>query len=123
MSCTLKTLVVLILAALMPLRALAAVTVGFCATGHQERAAAALGDHEHSAHAHTHQGDDKAPAEPFTPTCSICVEHCSNAVFATADAQAIVGVAMEENFLPHAARAAPAFFPDQLDRPPLAQLR
>jgi hypothetical protein len=118
-----RTLVLLLLVAMMPVRAVAGVAMAFCATGHQEmpaahggHATAAVG--EHAAHV---SGD--APAQPDPQRCSICTEHCSSAAFATADARVIAGVAIEEDVLPGAERCALAFFPDQLDRPPLASLR
>ena len=43
----LKTLVILLLAALLPLRAMAAVTVGTCAMGHGELAAGSHAGHGH----------------------------------------------------------------------------
>jgi hypothetical protein len=63
----LKILVVLALVALMPLRALASVTTGFCANGHQEQPVAAHGAHgDHGEHAH--HGAEDQPAKPVTPT-------------------------------------------------------
>lgn len=133
-----RTLLVLVLAVLLPLRAVAGVVTGYCANGHQEQPAAALlahgshaahGEHGgHDAHAgHDHHaasalhGDDAQPAKPVTPTCSICVEHCSSAAFAPGGAaQAVAVPAAAEASPSDDVRAAPAFFPDQLDRPPLA---
>jgi hypothetical protein len=133
-----KTLLVLVLAALLPLRAVAGVVIGYCVGGHQEQPVAAQlahGDHAghanhagHGAHAghddqlaSAHQGDDGQPAKPATPTCSICAEHCSSAAFAPGGApQAVAVPAAAEASPSDDVRAAPAFFPDQLDRPPLA---
>jgi len=132
MSRACKTLLTLILVALLPLRAVAGVTIGFCANGHQAPAAYAQpahGDHaEHGAHAgHEHhaagaqQGDDAQPAKPVTPTCSICAEHCSSAAFAPGSARQVVAAGAAAQAGPRDdVRAAPRFFPDQLDRPPLA---
>lgn len=139
-----RTLVVLVLAALLPLRAVAGVTMGFCANGHQEAAASETapshhhghgGDHArsgghqangdlaaHAAHgAQVAQGGDGSPAHPSAPTCSICVEHCSSAAFApVAAAPGLAAPAVSEASAGVAVTAAPAFVPDQLDRPPLA---
>jgi hypothetical protein len=139
-----KTLLVLVLAALLPLRAVAGVVIGFCANGHQQQPVAAHvahgahgthGDHaahgdfaEHGAQAgHDHHSvsahhvEDAQPAKPATPTCSICAEHCSSAAFAPGGAPQPVAVPVAaEASLSDDVRAAPAFFPDQLDRPPLA---
>lgn len=133
-----KTLLVLVLAALLPLRAVAGVVIGYCVGGHQEQPVAAQlahgahathGDHAgHGAHAghdqhaaSATQGNDGQPAKPATPTCSICAEHCSSAAFAPGSApQAVAVPAAAEASPSDDVRAAPAFFPDQLDRPPLA---
>lgn len=119
----LRTLVVLLLAFLLPLRAVAAVTIGYCATGHQDMTVAAHGDHTQGASSHANHGADEQPAKPATPSCSICVEHCSSAAFAPSSVQAVdfPPVAQDPVFL--AERVAPAYFPNQLDRPPLAALR
>ena len=107
---TLRTLVVLLLVLLLPLRAVAAVTIGLCAMGQQEAPAA-------------HQGCDEHPAESTPSPCNICVEHCASAVFALCAPQSATGNAVAESNRPLAERVAPAFVPEQLDRPPLALLR
>ena len=110
----LRTLVLLLLVAMLPLRAMAAVTIGFCAMGHEDSVVAA--------HAH-HDGDDQ-PAKPATPSCSICIEHCSNAAVALSAVQAVdAPAAIAQDRILLAERVAPAFISDQLDRPPLALLR
>jgi len=112
-----QTLVILLLVAMMPIRAVAGVAMAFCATGHQETPAA-HGGHAAGDHA-THDTGD-SPADPDPQRCSICIEHCSSAAFAIAESRQISAIAIEEQLLPRAVRSAPAFFPDQLDRPPLA---
>jgi hypothetical protein len=118
-----KTLLVLVLAALLPLRAVAGVVIGYCAAGHQEQPVAAQvahGGHDHAA-ADAHHRNDGQPAKPVTPTCSICAEHCTSAAFAPGSApQAVAIHAAAEASPSDDARAVPPFFPDQLDRPPLA---
>ena len=127
----------LVLAVLLPLRAAAGVVIGYCANGHHEKAAAGHvaqgsqvahgGRAAHDAHAghdhHSageHHADDAQPAKPATQTCSICAEHCSSAAFAPGGAtQAVAAPAAAEASASADARAAPPFFPDQLDRPPL----
>jgi hypothetical protein len=108
------------LVALMPLRAVAAVTIGFCAAGHQEAAVPSHAEHGHDAQVHVHQGGDQPPAKPATPSCSICAEHCSGAAFAPSMGQSVdAGPVAQERVL-LAERIASAFILDQLDRPPLA---
>lgn len=138
MPCVSKTLLVLVLAALLPLRAVAGVVIGYCAAGHHGQPAAehvALGSHDahggraaqgtqagHDHHpASAHHADDGQPAKPATQTCSICAEHCSSAAFAPGGvAQAVAAPAAAEASASEDARAAPPFFPDQIDRPPLS---
>jgi hypothetical protein len=111
----LKLFAVVILVALMPLRAVAGVTIGFCASGHQDMAIAAHADHGgHAQHEHG------TPAKPVESSCNICVEHCSSAAFATPSEPAfeVRPLARERTTLSE--RHAAFFFPDQLDRPPLA---
>lgn len=119
---TLRTLAVLLIAVLLPLRAVAAVTIGYCATGHQDKAVAAHGDHGQAAGAHAHHGDER-PAKPATPSCSICVEHCSGAAFAPSASRTVDTPAVVQDCISLAEHAVPAFVPDQPDRPPLASLR
>jgi hypothetical protein len=111
----LKTFAVLLLVALMPLRALAGVTIGFCASGHQDMAGAAHPSHgEHTHHEHG------APAKPMDASCNICAEHCSSAAFATpAEPSTDLPPAVHDRTA-LAERYAPGYVPDQLDRPPLA---
>ena len=120
MSRTLRTIAVLVLVALMPLRAVAAVTIGMCATGHPEAAVPSHAEHGHDAQVHAHHGGDQPPAKPATPSCSICVEHCSNAAFAPSFGQPVVLEPVAQHLAFLAERIAPAFILDQLDRPPLA---
>lgn len=111
----LKLFAVVILVALMPLRAVAGVTIGFCASGHQDMAVAAHADHGgHADHEHG------APAKPVESSCNLCVEHCSSAAFATPTEPAFEIRAAGRERTTFAGRHARFFLPDQLDRPPLA---
>lgn len=108
----------MLLLVIVPLRGLAAVTVGFCAMGHQEPAAHAGEAHGHDAH---HGDQDGHASQPDTaPDCSTCVEHCSSASFAVpAPLETLAWIersgriALGEHF-------AAGFVPDHLDPPPLA---
>jgi len=117
---TLKALVVLVLVVLMPLRAMAAVTVGLCAAGHDESAAATHAESGHGTSVHAHHGSDNPPDKPGAPSCSACVEHCSGAAFAPSAARAVSAPAVVRDRILFAGRIAPAFSSDPLDRPPLA---
>lgn len=111
----LKLFAVVVLVALMPLRAVAGVTIGSCASGHQGMAVAAQ-EAQGGQAAHEHVW----PAKPVESSCNICAEHCSSAACTTqAEPAADVQPAVLDRTT-FAERYAPAFFPDQLDRPPLA---
>ena len=113
MSRTTKTLVVVLLLAIVPLRGLAAVTVGFCAMGHHDSAPAA---HDHDGH----DGHGQAPEPVGGTDCSICVEHCSSASFAVpAPLETFVSVQRFGRIV-LGERFAAGFVPDHLDPPPLA---
>jgi hypothetical protein len=114
----LKFFAVLVLVAVLPLRAVAGVTIGFCASGHKGMgvaAQAAYQGHEAGAHA-----GDNAPTQPLESSCNICAEHCSSAAFAIPAATDVDVRPAETDRTLLAERNAPAFVPDQLDRPPLA---
>jgi len=111
-----KTLVVVLLLGVMPLRALAAVTVGFCAMGDHPAAAQAHAGHGQDTH-HDH-GSAREPAT--TADCNTCVEHCSSASFAV---PAPIGAALASEGAARIASGEPfaaGFVPDHLDPPPLA---
>jgi len=120
MPSTFRTLAVLFLAFLLPLRAVAAVTISYCAGEHQNMAVAAHGDNGYGAGSHARHGGDDSPASSDTQRCSICAEHCSSAAFAPSAGQAVDAPPVAHDRIMHAERVAPAFFVDQLDRPPLA---
>lgn len=118
MPTALKTLVILLLVALIPLRAMAAVTVGFCAAGHGDPNVATHGGPGHAG-AHEHHGDDKSPVKSSAHTCNSCVEHCSGAAFAASADPTPSSPAIVQGRIDFVGRPAPASFTDQLDRPPL----
>lgn len=115
----LKTLTLLLLVALIPMRAMAAVTIGFCSSGHQDMAISAPAAHGHDAGKHAHHGDDSS-TQPAESTCNVCAEHCSSAAFAPSVEGAMVVRPVGRDRTQFAERSAPAVIPDQLDRPPLA---
>lgn len=116
----LKLAAVLVLVALLPLRAVAGVTIGFCASGHQDMAASAHGaGHAHDTGEHAHHGDD-SPVQPVKASCNVCAEHCSSAAFATSADPALEAQPAARDRTLFIVRSAPAFVPDRLDRPPLA---
>ena len=118
----LKLFAVVVLVALMPLRAVAGVTIGFCASGHKDMAVAAqTTGHAHDAGEHAHHGHgDHAPSQPVESSCNICAEHCSSAAFAPAMDAAFAAQPVGWESIDVAALPAAAVFPHRLDRPPLA---
>lgn len=122
MNRTIKTLAVLLLLAVMPLRELAAVTVGFCAMGHQQQAVHADTGHGHGAH-QEHRGHDDhgaAPEPASTPDCNVCVEHCSSASFAVPAPTGALLAADRATRIVSGESFSAGFVPDHLDPPPLA---
>ena len=118
----LKLAVVLTLMALMPLRAIAGVTIGFCASGHQDVAVTAQATgHAHDAEQRAHHGHgEEAPAQPVDSSCNICAEHCSSAAFAPAMDAVLAAQPVARESIQAVTPGRAVFFPDQLDRPPLA---
>ncbi len=107
--------IVIALLALVPLRALAAVTIGFCAVADTVAAAQAQVDHDHAAHAHGEAADPEPNAD-----CNSCVEHCTSAsVLLPALPTALAGVFGAERAV-LAAYFSAGHVPEHLDPPPLA---
>ena len=103
----------MLLLVIVPLRGLAAVTVGFCAMGHHEAPAQAHGQHGGQHH--------EAPADPQGKAgCGVCVEHCSSASFAVpAPLDTLLSIERSGR-IALGERFAAGFVPDHLDPPPLA---
>jgi hypothetical protein len=115
----LKFFLVVTLLALVPLRALAAVTVGLCANGEGGTAAAELVPHHHGAAQDetSPDGDGKAS----TLVCSLCTACCTGASFA-ADSRGVVALASADlELIPFFGRDPGTPHPEQLERPPLSR--
>ena len=107
--------VVLALLALIPLRGLAAVTIGFCAAADPTVAAQAQADHDHDVHPHGEASDPDFNAE-----CNACAEHCTSAsVLLPALPATLAGTFGTERAVLPASFAA-GHVPEHLDPPPLA---
>ena len=109
----LKLVAVLVLIALLPLRAMAGVTTGFCASGHKDMTAvhaSALGQ----------QSGAHAPVQPVESSCKICAEHCSSAAFAIPAEPAVEAWVSDRDRTVLAEHGSALDVPGQLDRPPLA---
>jgi hypothetical protein len=118
MTPLLRLLIVLLLVALVPARAIGSVTIAVCSQGqpdsHQHDAVpAAHADHEHEHHGET------APADSGH-ACGYCAEHCAGVAFAVPMEPDRLDVSAAPERTPFGGRLAPGFLPDLLDRPPLA---
>ncbi|MGQ0509980.1 MAG: DUF2946 family protein [Betaproteobacteria bacterium] len=117
----LKIVVVLLLIALVPARAIGSVTISICADGQQSTGAheSAPSMTDHSGHA-SHDGQDAPSTEDSGHKgCGYCAAHCAGTAAAVpADIARFTPVAGAER-IPFGVRAAPGVCPIQLDRPPL----
>lgn len=120
-----KTLAVIVLIALIPLRAVASATIGYCAmAGHHEAVKAAAssasdsGPVHHAGHdpASEHSGDAPGAEPSSSPTCP---EHSAGGAFVASPDRALA-VAFAEARVSVTHSAVPAFVPPLLERPPLA---
>jgi hypothetical protein len=114
----LKIFVVFALLALMPLRALAAVTVGLCATG-DGGTAAELVAHHHGAANDQASPENDTKASSFA--CSLCTACCTGASFAPDALRAVALAAADLERIPFFGRDPGAPHPDKLERPPLSR--
>ena len=107
----LKFGVVVLMVALLPLRALATVTVGFCAMHGQA-------SHSMDA-AHDHGHDSAQHGESHHDQCNACVEHCGSASLVAPPRFPQLAAAGTDR-ITSGVRIAAGFVPDHLDPPPLA---
>jgi hypothetical protein len=118
----LKFLLVVAMLSLVPLRALAAVTVGLCADSSDGPLASELAAHHHGAHHGA--GGDGTSSETDSGTlsvCSLCTACCSGASFAP-DVRGVVAIAVADfERTPFYGRDPGTLHPDQLERPPLSR--
>lgn len=114
----LKILVVLLLIALVPARAIGSVTISICADGQSSAGmhASAPGSVDHAGH----DGHGSlATGESDHQGCGYCAAHCAGtAAVVAADATRFAPNARAER-IAFGARAAPGVCLVQLDRPPL----
>lgn len=115
----LKFLLVAAMLALVPLRALAAVTVGLCATGDGETPVAGVVAHHHGAVSDQASSEDDTKGSSLA--CSLCTACCTGASFAPdAPRVARLGSADIER-IPFFGRDPGAPHPQELERPPLSR--
>jgi hypothetical protein len=113
----LKFLVVFAMLVLVPLRALAAVTVGLCATGEGGTV------NELVAHHHGAGSDNTSPDHDNNDSqllCSLCTSCCTGASFAATAPRTVPLASTDFERTPFFGRDPGAHIPGQLDRPPLS---
>lgn len=120
----LNIVVVLLLVALVPARAIGSVTISICASG-QEQAGATHHEAEAGAHG-THAGDsahgnhdNQTQGEGSGHACSYCAAHCAGVALAVPTELSRIAAVEGADRVPFGAWSAPGYFPDLLDRPPL----
>jgi uncharacterized protein involved in copper resistance len=121
---SLKILIVLLLVALVPARAIGSVTLSICASQQEQGAAA---HHDHAAHAeagghgdHAHGMDHgDAPQGDAGHACGYCAAHCAGVAFAVTAGQATVVPSAGADRIPFGSWSEPIARIFRLDRPPL----
>lgn len=103
---SLKILLVAILVALVPLRSMAVTTAGIFPAGQQMEAAESAAQNEHG-----------APS-----LCDLCAGHCPSGALLDTGLAVFIPQSAASRILPFE-RSAPAFVPEQPDRPPLVLVR
>ena len=116
MSRRIQTLIVLLLIALVPMRAIASVAIGFCVAGHPPAAAHA---HDGADNGAAQDHGDEAPGD-VSHGCSYCAGHCTGASFVAPSDTARFPVSANAAPIPFGEQLASGFVPEHLDRPPLA---
>lgn len=113
-----KVVILVLMLALVPLRTLAAVAIGFCPLGHQDSTVQAAIGHEHTA-SH-HHGQAPELQSDGHATCDVCVDHCSSGSFAPSAHRVSFIPAYSGGCIFSGERLHVDFVADILSRPPLA---
>lgn len=116
MKRTATFLVVLALLALLPLRALASVTISFCAVAHSAVVTVQQAEHDHAAHPH----GGEVPDSDANADCNACAEHCTSASVLLPALPATLAGAFGAERVAMAEYFAAGHVPEHLDPPPLA---
>jgi hypothetical protein len=117
----LRVLLIVFVALLLPLRAVASVSIGLCAAaqgqavGHDRHDLSHDGVHEHDA-AHHDSADAGGVADHG---CSNCAEHCAGVSFVPSPEPKRIAAVPSTDRIIFAARRLPGIVPARFDRPPL----
>lgn len=118
-----KIVLVLLLVALVPARAIGSVTISICAAGQELAGAmhhAGAADHGVDAHESGHGDHAKqASDEVGSHTCGYCAAHCAGVAFAVPTELSRAAPASGSDRISSGYWSDPGFFPDHPDRPPL----
>ena len=106
-----KIALLALLLVLVPLRAMAEMTIGFCAFPHHDSAAGAGAAADHGAAHHEHGK---------TPDSNGAGDHCASVSFLASAAPLSLPAAAAADLVVRGERFAAGFVPDHLDPPPLA---
>ena len=113
---TLKYFVLLVLFALVPLRAYAAVTVGLCAAGEGGTVGWQGAAQHHGAPSEPSSEDD---TQSPVIACSLCTACCTGASIASEALRTVPLALADLEPIPFFGRDPDAPHPDELERPPL----
>jgi hypothetical protein len=109
----LELVVLVLMLAIVPIRALATVTTGFCA---MNAASSAILEGEHGGH----HGDEAAPhGNDKHDGCNACVEHCASGAIVSLPGLVLPPLSGAARILSGEAFAG-SHIPEHLDPPPLA---
>ena len=112
----LKIVLVLLLVALVPARAIGSVTISICASGQEQAGATHHAEADGAGHNHH---DNQAAGECSSHACSYCAAHCAGVAFAVPTGLSRVAPAPGSDRIPFGYWSEPGYYPDHLDRPPL----
>ena len=112
----LKILIVLLIAAALPLRGYATVAAELCAGHHGGVQAAHVADHDHD-----HDSSHDAPGHggDHASICSHCASCSVGATLASDTPRSVSAVISGADRIPFFDARKPGYVPDHLDRPPL----
>ena len=109
-------LLVVLLAVLLPLRAIASVSIGLCAAAQQ---AAEQGHDPEHGHGAPLQHGGEADGAPLSHGCSSCAEHCTGVSFVPSPGPRPIGAGPGADLITSVPRLLSGIVPGQLERPPL----
>lgn len=121
MRSVLKSLLVLLIVAAIPLRGYAAVAAGMCDAHHGGTATPQSAVHDHTdGHSHEADAGNKSESSDFATVCSLCATCSVGASLAPDAVRALAFEPARASAIPFYGFIASGLAPDTLDRPPLS---